>query len=289
MFTSPATGVSINLKGQLYHFERPLVMGILNITPDSFFAASRCPKEYPQAIAQQARKLLNEGADILDLGAMSTRPGAAAISEAEEMERLDTALKVLRHEWPDVLISVDTYRSNIARSCVEHWAVDLINDISAGELDKRMLKTVAHLGVPYVLMHMQGTPQNMQQAPQYQDATSEIISYLAQRAQYFYDFGGKDAIADPGFGFGKNLTHNYELLSQLSYFHELHMPLLVGVSRKSMVYKALGCTPEQALNGTTALHAWALAQGAHILRVHDVQAAVEVVQLHQLLRSSSSV
>lgn len=285
MFSSPH--YSINLRGQLITLERPWVMGILNVTPDSFFSDSRTPKDVPQHIAQRVQQLVNEGADIIDVGAYSSRPGAENVPAEEEMRRLEVALRCVRELAPHTYVSVDTFRADIARQCVEHFDVDIINDISGGMLDKAMPKVVARLGVPYVVMHMQGTPDSMQQAPQYDHVVAEVIERLARQLQRFYDYGGKDAIIDPGFGFGKTLEHNYRLLDRLEDFHELQAPLLVGVSRKSMVYKLFDTTPHEALNGTTVLHTIAMLKGAHILRVHDVRAAVEARTIIEAMRSNA--
>lgn len=271
----PAPDYTMNLRGKLVELQRPWVMGILNVTPDSFYADSRTPMAEPERIAQRVRQMLAEGADIIDVGAYSSRPGADDISPLEEMQRLEVALTTVREVAPEVYVSVDTFRSEVARQCVEHFGVDLINDISGGVLDRAMPKVVARLGVPYIIMHMKGNPETIQMAPEYQDVVAEVLEFLARQQQRFFDAGGKDVILDPGFGFGKTLQHNYRLMDRLEDFHELHAPLLVGVSRKSMIYKLLETTPQDALNGTTVLHTIAMMKGAHILRVHDVQAAVE--------------
>ena len=271
----PAPDYTMNLRGKLVELQRPWVMGILNVTPDSFYADSRTPMAEPERIAHRVRQMLAEGADIIDVGAYSSRPGADDISPLEEMRRLEVALTTVQEVAPEVYVSVDTFRSEVARQCVEHFGVDLINDISGGVLDRAMPKVVARLGVPYIIMHMKGNPETMQMAPEYQDVVAEVLEFLARQQQRFFDAGGKDVIIDPGFGFGKTLQHNYRLMDRLEDFHELHAPLLVGVSRKSMIYKLLETTPQEALNGTTVLHTIAMMKGAHFLRVHDVQAAVE--------------
>ena len=271
----PAPDYTMNLRGKLVELQRPWVMGILNVTPDSFYIDSRTPMAEPERIAHRVRQMLAEGADIIDVGAYSSRPGADDISPLEEMRRLEVALSTVREVAPEVYVSVDTFRSEVARQCVEHFGVDLINDISGGVLDRAMPKVVARLGVPYIIMHMKGNPETMQMAPEYQDVVAEVLEFLARQQQRFFDAGGKDVIIDPGFGFGKTLLHNYRLMDRLQDFHELHAPLLVGVSRKSMIYKLLETTPQEALNGTTVLHTIAMMKGAHFLRVHDVQAAVE--------------
>ena len=283
----PAPDYTMNLRGKLVELQRPWVMGILNVTPDSFYADSRTPMAEPERIAQRVRQMLAEGADIIDVGAYSSRPGADDISPLEEMQRLEVALTTVREVAPEVYVSVDTFRSEVARQCVEHFGVDLINDISGGVLDRAMPKVVARLGVPYIIMHMKGNPETMQMAPEYQDVVAEVLEFLARQQQRFFDAGGKDVIIDPGFGFGKTLQHNYRLMDRLQDFHELHAPLLVGVSRKSMIYKLLETTPQDALNGTTVLHTIAMMKGAHILRVHDVQAAIEARTLVETMWQAS--
>ena len=283
----PAPDYTMNLRGKLVELRRPWVMGILNVTPDSFYADSRTPMAEPERIAQRVHQMLAEGADIIDVGAYSSRPGADDISPLEEMHRLEVALSTVREVAPEVYVSVDTFRSEVARQCVEHFGVDLINDISGGVLDRAMPKVVARLGVPYIIMHMKGNPETMQTAPEYQDVVAEVLEFLARQQQRFFDAGGKDVIIDPGFGIGKTLQHNYRLMDRLEDFHELHAPLLVGVSRKSMIYKLLEMTPQEALNGTTVLHTIAMMKGAHILRVHDVQAAVEARTLVETMWQAS--
>ena len=268
---------SLNIRGRLLSLTEPRIMGILNITPDSFYAESRT--EHEESIVNRLHQLMDEGADMIDIGAYSSRPGAAVVSEEEETDRLLRGLRLVRRDYPDVPVSVDTFRSHVARVAVEEGA-DIVNDISGGEMDRNMFHTVARLGCPYILMHMQGQPENMQDAPHYDDVRREVMLYLAERIDRLRQMGGKDIIADPGFGFGKSLEHNYTLLHHLEDFAELDVPLLVGVSRKSMVYKLVGGTPQTSLNGTTALHTIALMKGAHILRVHDVKAAVEAKQIY---------
>ena len=277
----------MNLRGKLVELQRPWVMGILNVTPDSFYIDSRTPMAEPDRIARRVRQMLAEGADVIDVGAYSSRSGADDISPLEEMRRLEVALTTVREVAPEVYVSVDTFRSEVARQCVEHFGVDLINDISGGVLDRAMPKVVARLGVPYIIMHMKGNPETMQMAPEYQDVVAEVLEFLARQQQRFFDAGGKDVIIDPGFGFGKTLQHNYRLMDRLQDFHELHAPLLVGVSRKSMIYKLLETTPQDALNGTTVLHTIAMMKGAHILRVHDVQAAIEARTLVETMWQAS--
>ena len=274
----------INVGGRLMDLSRPQVMGILNVTPDSFYGASRHTTE--EGIAERVRQIVEEGATIIDVGAYSSRPGADDVSEAEEMERLRLALKVVRSECPDAVVSVDTFRSGVARMCVEEYGADIINDISGGEMDGAMFQTVAQLGVPYVLMHMKGTPADMQANPHYGNLVGEVVAYFAERVQRLRDLGQKDIILDLGFGFGKTIDHNYELFSQMGMFADLFgLPMLVGVSRKSMIYRLLGSDPSDALNGTTALNAMALMSGANILRVHDVRECVEAVRLFEKMKS----
>lgn len=276
---------NINVGGRLLDFRKPRVMGILNVTPDSFFADSR--KQSERDIRDRAEQIVREGAAIIDVGAYSSRPGADDVSAKEEMERLRLGLSAVRNACPDAIVSVDTFRSDVARMCVEEYGVGIINDISGGEMDKDMFVTVAKLGVAYVLMHMQGTPQSMQDSPQYGNVALEVARYLAERVQRLRDLGQKDIILDPGFGFGKTLRHNYELLESLDYIKDMaQLPLLVGVSRKSMVYKPLGISPEEALNGTTALNTMALMKGADVLRVHDVKACAEAVELFMLTKGT---
>ena len=273
---------TLNLGGRLLELHEPQIMGILNITPDSFFSGSRTETEAD--ITCRLHQMMQEGADMIDVGAYSSRPGAADVSEEEEMERLRRGLRIVKRDFPQVPVSVDTFRANVARMAVEEEGADIVNDISGGEMDKRMFRTVASLRVPYILMHMQGTPQSMQQAPHYDNVRREVMIYMAEKVERLHDLGVKDIIADPGFGFGKTLEHNYELMAHLEDFHELDCPLLVGISRKSMIYKLVGGTPQTALGGTTALHLYALNKGTHILRVHDVAAAVETKKIYLQLR-----
>ena len=274
---------TLNLRGRLLDLQEPRIMGILNITPDSFYAGSRTESEAD--ITQRLHTLMEQGAEMIDIGAYSSRPGADDVSEEEETERLRRGLRIVRKLYPDVPVSVDTFRANVARMAVEEEGADIINDISGGEMDRQMFRTVARMGVPYILMHMQGTPQDMQQAPQYDNVRREVLLYLAERIDRLHQMGVCDVVADPGFGFGKTLQHNYELMEHLDDFAELDCPLLVGVSRKSMVYKLLGGTPLTALNGTTVLHTVALRRGADILRVHDVAEAVEAKRIYLQLKA----
>ena len=269
---------SINLKGRLLEINHPLVMGIVNATPDSFYDHSRVSA--PQAIAARVNEMLGEGADIIDIGACSTRPGSEQVSAIEEIKRLDVAVTAARQSAPDIIISVDTYRADVAKHCVEHLGVDIINDISGGDLDPLMHETIAQLQVPYIVMHMRGTPETMQHLTDYEgDVAAVVLEELAHKIDNLHQLGINDVIADPGFGFAKTLEQNYRLLSCLEAFHALEVPLLVGVSRKSMIQKVLDCTAGEALNGTTVINTIALMKGCHILRVHDVKAADEARKL----------
>lgn len=268
---------TINVGGKLMDLSEPQVMGILNVTPDSFYSASR--KNSELEIADRVAAIQAEGGSIIDIGAYSSRPGADNVSAEEEMNRLRSGLQILRNIAPDVVVSVDTFRADVAKMCVEEYGVQIINDISGGELDERMFNTVAALGVPYILMHMKGNPQTMQMEPYYDDLLTEMLRYFGTKVQQLHELGVKDIILDPGFGFAKTLEHNYELMNRLQDLQVLELPILVGISRKSMIYRLLGNTPEDALNGTSVLNTMALLKGASILRVHDVKEATEVVQI----------
>ena len=274
----------INVNGSLLDLSQPRVMGILNVTPDSFYAGSRTQTE--AEIVRRVRQIVSEGAAIIDIGAYSSRPNADNVSAREEMERLRMGLKILFEIQPDAVVSVDTFRADVARMCVEEYGVAIINDIAAGEMDANMFHTVAALNVPYIMMHMQGTPQSMQQHPHYDNLLKEVFLYFARKVQQLRDLGVKDIILDLGFGFGKTMEHNYELLSHLEEFRIFELPLLVGVSRKSMIYRLLDITPQGALNGTTVLDTICLLKGADILRVHDVKEAVETVRIVQAMRNN---
>ncbi|WP_264787943.1 dihydropteroate synthase [Aureispira anguillae] len=255
-------------------------MGILNMTPDSFYEGSRI--KTPKKLLQQVEMMLEEGATILDIGGASSRPGAALISVEEERKRVIPAIELIRQYFPNVFISIDTYRATITKEAIQA-GVHLVNDISASSIDKDLLEVVAQHKVPYVLMHMQGKPQNMQDQPVYADELTEVLDFFIQKIALLKEKGIQDIILDVGFGFGKTLEHNYRLLNNLNIYQILNLPMLVGISRKSMIWKLLGNSPQEALNGTTALHMIALQQGAHILRVHDVKAAQEAIQLHSML------
>lgn len=273
----------INVNGQLMDLSHPQVMGILNVTPDSFYAESR--KQTESDIIARIHQILNEGASIIDVGAYSSRPNATHITQEEETIRLRTCLELINQHTPQAVISVDTFRADIAKMCVEEYGVAIINDISAGEIDSQMFPTIVQLGVPYIMMHMQGTPQNMQEHPCYDNLLKEVFYYFSEKIQRLRDLGAKDLILDPGFGFGKTMEHNYTLMNHLEEFQVFNLPLLIGISRKSMIYKLLDNTPEESLNGTTVLHTLALQKGANILRVHDVKAAIEAIQITEKLKA----
>ena len=276
---------SINLNGRLLSLKSPVVMGILNVTPDSFYAGSRQADE--AAVAQRIETILAEGGAIVDIGGYSSRPDAAEVTEEEEWQRIKPALKRMQRDFPEVPVSVDTFRSAIARRAVEEYGTAMINDISGGMLDARMFETIALLQVPYILMHMRGTPQTMQQHTNYDDLMEDIMLYFAQKVRALRQLGVNDVILDPGFGFAKTLEQNYELMRSLSEFSiHFETPLLVGISRKSMIYKLLNATPEDSLNGTTVLNTYALLNGADILRVHDVKAATETIEIVKRLMQS---
>ena len=272
---------TLNIKGELISLEEPLVMGILNVTPDSFYEGSR--KQTETDIRNRIEEILQEGGRIIDLGGYSSRPDAQDVSPEEEMERLCLALRILRDEYPKAMVSVDTFRADIARRCVEEYGAAIINDISGGELDAAMFPTIADLHIPYIIMHMRGTPKTMQQHCDYQNLTADILLYFSKKIEQLHLMGINDVIIDPGFGFSKTLEQNYELMRHLADFSLFEKPLLVGISRKSMIYKLLGGTPTESLNGTTVLNTYALLNGANILRVHDVKAAVEAVRIFKQL------
>ena len=272
--------MQIKINNRLFDFSEPRVMGIVNVTPDSFYSASRFQKE--KFIIQAVEKMLSAGAFMIDLGAYSTRPGATQISVDEENERLKYALNIIIKRFPELLISVDTFRAPVARYVVREFGVGMINDIGGGTLDAEMFETIADLQVAYVLMHMRGTPQNMQDLTEYENVTSEVLSFLQKRIAQLHLLGVNDIIADPGFGFAKTIEQNFRLLRELNYLKALNVPLLTGLSRKSMIYKTLESDASNALNGTTALHMLALNNGAKILRVHDVKEAVEAVKLYSM-------
>ena len=269
------------LRGVPVAISQPWVMGILNATPDSFFSQSRCINIMEMEV--RARQIVDEGARIIDVGACSTRPGSTPVSAEDEMLRLDLALEVVKDICPEVYVSVDTFRASVARHCVERWGVDIINDIGGGNLDEEMFATVAQLGVPYVLTHSRGTPATMQGMTQYANVADEVLQDLTAKAAALRQLGATQIILDPGFGFGKTTEQNFALMTRLADFARTGMPVLVGVSRKSMICNALGVTPDKALHGTTALHMYALTQGATFLRAHDVAAAAQAITIHSRL------
>lgn len=272
--------LTLNCSGKILSLHQPVVMGILNVTPDSFYDGGKYQNE--KAVLNQVEKMLQDGAAIIDIGGMSSRPGAEIISEKEELNRVIPHLINIQKEFPDAIVSIDTINSKIAKAAIENGA-SLVNDISSGRIDEKMFETVAELGVPYVLMHMQGKPKDMQKNPNYENVIQEILDFFIKEIDKLQNLGIKDIVLDVGFGFGKTVQHNYQILKNLHVFKMLEYPILAGISRKSMIHKVLDITPKEALNGTTALHMVALQQGAKILRVHDVKEAVEVVKLFNVL------
>ncbi len=272
--------MTINCKDKLLNLDSPIVMGILNVTPDSFYDGGNYLLE--SDILQQSKNMLLEGATIIDIGGYSSKPGAKEVSEEEELNRVIPAIKIIIKKYPETIISIDTFRSEVAKKAIEAGA-SIINDISAGELDSNMFNTVKQLQVPYCIMHMKGTPQTMQKEPKYDNVVTDVYQYLHKKVTELNRLGINDVIIDLGFGFGKTIEHNYELLANLSHFKSLNSPILVGISRKSMIYKTLGISSKEALNGTTALNSIALQNGGNILRVHDVKEAAEVISLNNKL------
>lgn len=272
--------MTINCRGTLLDLSSPVVMGILNSTPDSFYEESRIKTEHQ--VRTQVEKMLKEGARIIDIGGVSSRPGADFVAIEEELRRVVPIIELLVKHYPEALLSIDTYRARVAKAAIDS-GIHLINDISASSIDEELLDVVAKGNVPYVLMHMQGTPQDMQQQPHYDAVVVEVLDFLIQKVALLKSKGIQDIIIDPGFGFGKTIGHNYQLLNHLSVYKVLEMPILAGLSRKSMIWKVLNSTPQEALHGTTALHVIALQNGANILRVHDVRPAMEAIQLMQVL------
>ena len=269
---------TLNIRGKLLFLDTPVVMGILNVTPDSFFVNSRQQDE--DAVAKRIEAIISEGGAFVDVGGYSSRPDAAEVTIEEEWRRIEPVLKMLRDDYPGIPASIDTFRADIARRAVEEYGVSMINDISGGTIDEKMFETVAKLNVPYVLMHMRGTPQTMQQYTDYGDVVGDVMMYFAEKVQSLRLLGVNDIIIDPGFGFSKTLEQNYELMRYLNEFSiMLECPLMVGISRKKMIYNLLDSTAEDALNGTTVLNTFALLNGVDILRVHDVEAAVETVKI----------
>ncbi len=275
--------MTINCKGVLIDLNKPKVMGILNVTPDSFYDGGKFKDD--TSILKQTEKLLYEGATFVDLGAISSRPDATDISEDEELRRILPVVKLLIDAFPDINLSIDTFRSQVARRCLESGA-SMINDISAGNMDRQMMQTISDFKVPYVMMHMRGTPQTMSKHTTYKNLIEEVLFYMSEKVALAKSFGINDIILDPGFGFAKTALQNFSLLQHLNLFRTFGLPILVGLSRKSMIYKTLGTNAAQALNGTTALHAVALTKGANILRVHDVKEAVECIELMEVLKQT---
>lgn len=274
----------LNIGGKLRLFERPAVMGIINVTPDSFYAGSRVNE---QDVCLRAADMLDAGADIIDLGGYSTRPGAPEVSEEKELERLESAVVSLRrHFGPDLIISIDTFRAHVAERCIQAGA-DIINDISGGDLDSEMFDTVARLRVPYILMHTRGKPADMQKLTDYEDVCAEVLANLSAKAARLRQLGVSDIILDPGFGFAKTVDQNYQLMHAIPAFKQTGLPVLVGISRKTMIWKELGITPDEALNGTSALNMLAVLNGADIIRVHDVAEASEVVGIYEAYRRNA--
>jgi dihydropteroate synthase len=274
----------INVKGQLLDLEVPKVMGILNITPDSFYAGSRF--SIKKEIINAAQKMLEDGADFIDIGGYSSRPGAGKVSVEEEKLRALNAVRYVSKEFPQAVISIDTFRSEVAREAIFDCGAHIVNDISGGEADPEMLNLIEKVNVPYIMMHMKGTPETMQKNPVYEDVVSEILMWFGKKIVRLRAAGVKDIVIDPGFGFGKKPEHNFEILRRLKEFAIAGLPLMVGLSRKSMIWKTLNVTPEESLNGTSALNAVALMNGANILRVHDVREAVETIRLFCMVKDS---
>ena len=275
--------MTINCKGTLVDFSSPKVMGILNITPDSFFDGGKY--QHKKAILTQTEKMLKEGATFIDVGAYSSRPGADHVSEEEELRRILPAVVLLLREFPDIYLSIDTFRSRVAKKTIEAGAA-VINDISGGNMDALMFKTIAQLQVPYILMHMQGTPQTMQNHPRYEHITTDLIQFFSEKIDELRRLQINDVIIDVGFGFGKTILHNFQLLKELHHFQTFNLPLLAGVSRKSMLYKTLNIHPNDALNATSSANTIALLHGANILRVHDVKEAVECIKIVEQLANA---
>jgi len=276
---------TINLNGRLLDLTKPVIMGILNVTPDSFFDGGKYKTE--KKVLKRAEEILEHGGTVIDIGALSTQPGTVGISTKDEIDRLLPAVRAVKKAFPNAFVSIDTYRSWVALKVIEDCGPCMVNDVSGGNFDVHMYDTVGKLGVPYVLMHMQGTPLKMQKNPEYEDIIRDISMFFTDSVKKLTKAGVKDVIIDPGFGFGKTLEHNYELLNRLDSFKVFQLPLLVGVSRKSMIYKLLGSNPEEALNGTSVVNTLALMGGADILRVHDVREAVEAVRIMNMVRSTS--
>lgn len=268
---------TLTCKGRVISLDVPLVMGIINVTPDSFYGGSQFRMK--RRIYKRAKQIIDSGGTIIDIGACSTRPGSTPVSLEEELKRLSKAVTIVKKNFPSAIVSVDTFRSEVAKRMVKDFDIHIINDISAGDMDPAMLETIAELNIPYIAMHMKGTPQNMQDNPSYDDVVNEVFTFFTNKVDKLKSFGVKDIIIDPGFGFGKNIDHNFTLLKNLDSFRLFDLPIAVGLSRKSMIYKHLNTSPDKALNGTTVLNTIAILKGAHILRVHDVEEAVQAIKL----------
>lgn len=275
-------GKTINIKGVLFDLSSPVVMGVLNVTPDSFYAQSR--KQNELAIIERISQIISQGGVIVDIGAQSSNPQSPFLSSGVEIERLRFALDIINREFPDIILSVDTFYGDVARFCVEEYGVAIINDISGGQIDETMFNTVARLNVPYILMHMRGTPQTMGQYTHYENFIQDVFYYFSDKIADLHQRGVNDVIIDPGFGFSKTLDQNYELMANLRGFSTFGLPLLIGISRKSMIYKFLNSDASNSLNGTTVLNTYAIENGANILRVHDVREAVEAIRITKKIR-----
>ena len=278
--------LSINCKGKRIDFTYPVIMGIVNLTPDSFYDGGKYTDI--ESVEKRIDELIKEGANILDFGAFSSRPGASEVSEEEEWKRLSPALKLAREKYPDKIFSVDTFRSSIAKKALEEYGIDIINDITGGDADPKMYDLIAESKTPYIIMHMKGTPFQMEKNPVYDDIVDDLLNYFRKKTEILLSKGVNDIIIDPGFGFGKNMKDNYKLLSSLEVFQLFEMPVLIGISRKSLIKKLLGISHEQSLNSKTALHMYSLTKGASVLRVHDVREALECINLYKELKKHES-
>lgn len=277
---------SVNIGGKLLQLDTPIVMGIVNITPDSFYSGSR--KETLNDAIKQAEQILEDGGTIIDIGGQSTAPTSSMLDASEELKRISPIIREIRKTFPNAILSIDTFYSEVAKAAVEEFGVNIINDISGGQIDDMMFETVAKLNVPYILMHMRGTPQTMQQLTNYDNLLKDIFYYFSQKVSQLNQLGVNDIIIDPGFGFSKSVEQNYKLMANLKYFDIFELPLMVGISRKTMIYKLLDTTPSESLNGTTALNTFALNSGANILRVHDVKQAVECIKIYDKILNSDT-
>lgn len=277
---------SVNIGGKLLQLDTPIVMGIVNITPDSFYSGSR--KETLNDAIKQAEQILEDGGTIIDIGGQSTAATSSMLDASEELKRISPIIREIRKTFPNAILSIDTFYSEVAKAAVEEFGVNIINDISGGQIDDMMFETVAKLNVPYILMHMRGTPQTMQQLTNYNNLLKDIFYYFSQKVSQLNQLGANDIIIDPGFGFSKTVEQNYKLMANLKYFDIFELPLMVGISRKTMIYKLLDTTPSESLNGTTALNTFALNSGANILRVHDVKQAVECIKIYDKILNSDT-